>query len=48
MDIDRAAHHGDVEDFERLRFDGAEQTVEEDGVEKRAQYLAGVLAVEYL
>ena len=44
----RAAHHGDVEDLERLRFDSTEQTVKEDGVEKRAQDLAGVLAVEYL
>ena len=29
----RAAHHGDVEDLERLRLDRTEQTVKEDGME---------------
>ena len=41
-------YHGDVEDLEHLRLDGAEQAVEEDGVEKSTEDLAGVLAVEYL
>ena len=41
-------HHGHVKDLERLRLDGTEQAVEEDGVKKSAQDLSSVLAVEYL
>jgi hypothetical protein len=44
----RITHHGDVEDLERLRLDGTKQAVEEDCVEKSAQDLSSVLAVEYL
>ena len=39
------AYHGDIEDFEDLGFDCAEEAVEEDGVEDCAEHLFRGVAV---